>query len=354
MRSEKRIKPWLLAIALTSVISLIALSPVSGASPLNLGIAGKYQILAGTALTVGAGAVGIEPQFDGISMPAVADLQAAIAGAGALNATPVAADLGGNTFGPGIYSALGGAAFAMTGNVVLDGRGEIDPIFLFFTPAAMNTTADVVISLINGAQPKDIYWVVGGAITTGASGVLAGTFMSSAAITTGASNILSGCLLSAAAVTIGAVNTFTGCSQSDVVVPTGALSISVPTSYQIPDSIDGITASGFLGTVTVADSRSGGSAISWIVSVSSTPFTNQTGDLIPASSIAYSITQLQTTGGIVPTTTNRESLTSSLPILSVNGAGGVNSATWLAQIVVTIPLNQAAGSYSGTLTHSVY
>jgi len=58
------------------------------------------------------------------------------------------------------------------------------------------------------SQAKNIYWVAGGAITTGASDILYGTFMSNAAITTGASTILTGRLLGAAAVTVGASSSF--------------------------------------------------------------------------------------------------------------------------------------------------
>ena len=335
--------------------SLLLPAAAHASSPINLGGASHFQILAGTALTIGGGVVGVDPLFDGVSSSAVADLQSAIATAATLSSTPIGAGLGGMSFTPGIYSAAGGAALSITGNVTLDGQGQSDPFFLFYTPAALNTTASIIINLINGTQPKDVYWVVGGAITTGASGVLAGTFMSSAAITTGASNVLSGCLLGAAAVTVGAASIFSSCTQTQVVViPTGSLSISVPTSYQIPDSLDGVTATGNLGVVTVNDSRAGGSATSWIASVSSTQLTNLAGDSIAATSIAYTATAMMVSGGIRALTTNPTSLAVPVSVVSASGAGAPNSASWSAKLIVTIPLGQPAGSYTGTITQSVF
>jgi hypothetical protein len=353
MRLRKSSKPWLLAIALLTLTTDLVLTPANATSPIDLASAANYQILSGTALTVGTGTIGLAPQFDGVSASAVVDLQAAIASAASLSATEIEADLGENTFTPGIYKAIGGAAFAMTGNVILNGQGKTDPIFLFFTPAAMNTTAGAM-TFLNGAQPKDVYWAIGGAITTGAGGKLVGTFMSSAAITIGAGSTVSGCLLAVAAVTIGAANIFIGCSQSDALSPTGALSISVPTIFQIPDSRDGISATGELGAVTVTDSRSGSSATSWSVTVEATSLTDGLGNTIPPTAISYLVGHLQIVGAVASMVASRSPLFPSLPALSVSGSGGVNSANWLAQVIVTIPPGQAAGSYAGTLTHSVF
>jgi len=340
----------------TILISGILLTPVAAkaTSPIQLGDAAHFQILSGTALTIGGGVIGADPLVDGVSAPAVTDLNIAIASVSGLSATSIPADLGGSTITPGIYKAAGGAAFAVTGNVVLNGLGGVNPTFIFYTPAAMNTTAGIVITLINGAQPQNVYWVIGGAITTGASGSLSGTFMSSAAITTGASNTLAGCLLGAAAVTIGASNVLGDCTQTAVVTPTGTLSISAPSAYQIPESVDGITTIGNIGPITVVDSRSGGAATTWTTSVETSSLTDPAGDSISPSAMLYSVSGLQSMGGITEVSARQASLAGFVAALTASGAGQPNSATWSALLTITIPDGQASGAYVGTITHSVY
>ena len=181
---------------------------------INLLRASQYQVLAGAALTFGAtvtGANASDPALNGVNGDAVADMSAAIAGIAAMPGTTGTADLGGLTYKSGVYLSPAGAAMAVTGDVYLDGEkisGDSESCFIFYTPAALNTTAGITVHLINGAQAKNIYWVAGGAITTGASDILFGTFMSNAAITMGASTSLTGRLLGAAAVTIGASSSF--------------------------------------------------------------------------------------------------------------------------------------------------
>jgi len=320
------------------------------ASPITLGSAGNYQILAGTVITVGAGSSGIDPAADGVSAFAVADLAAAISAAAGLSGTTVNADLGGATYTKGVYLSPGGAAFAMTGNVILSGSGP----FIFFTPAGFNITASVV-TLLNGASARDIYWIAGGAITIGASSTLHGIFMSSAAITTGASNTFTGCLLAAAAVTIGASNIFNPCPLTAAVVPSGTLSISAPSNCVIPDVSAGGISTALTGDITVTDSRSGFGATSWDVSVTASGLLNLNNDEISPGYIGYSVIGLSKTGGITTISTNFQSLsaTTNSTIVTTTGAGALNSATWGAQLKISVPTNQPNGAYAGTITHSV-
>jgi hypothetical protein len=181
------------------------------ALPLNLNRAASYQILAGAALTLGATVTGAETttaKVIGVDGDAVADMSATIAEISALAGTTGTADLGGLTYKSGVYLSPAGAAIAVTGDVIIDGENDPCSYFIFYTPAALNTTAGIKVTLKNGAHAENIYWIAGGAITTGASDLLFGTFMSNAAITTGASTILTGRLLGAAAVTVGASSIF--------------------------------------------------------------------------------------------------------------------------------------------------
>jgi hypothetical protein len=176
--------------------------------PINLKSASPYKILAGAALTFGATVTGAETSKIGVDGDAVAHMSAEIAYIAACPGTTGTADLGGLTYQPGVYLSPAGAAIAVTGDVTLDGGGNPNSVFIFYTPAAMNTTAGIEVTLKCGAKAKNVYWVAGGAITTGASDILFGTFMSNAAITTGASTTLTGRLLGAAAVTVGASSVF--------------------------------------------------------------------------------------------------------------------------------------------------
>jgi hypothetical protein len=332
-------------------LGISPLQPAQAASWVNLGSAGNYQILSGSAITVGAGSVGIDPAFDGVSSSAVADLAAAISAASGLSGVTVSADLGGVTYTPGVYLSPGGAAFAMTGNVILSGAG----IFIFYTPAALNITAGVI-TMLNGATAANVYWIAGGAITIGASSTLEGIFMSSAAITTGASNTFTGCLLAAAAVSVGASNIFNPCPLTEPVSPSGALSISAPSDCAIPDASAGGIATAETGDIVVTDTRVGNGATSWTAAVMASTLSDANNDQILPSAIGYSVLGLTQTGGITTTSTNQGNFSATISsiVVSATGPGSPNSSTWHAQLKISIPLNQPIGSYSGILTHSVY
>ena len=344
----------LVTAAVSALIFALGLAPLPLAeadSPINLGSAGNYQILSGSAITVGTGSIGLEPDSDGVSSSAVADLAAAISAASGLTGTTVSADLGGITYTPGVYLSPGGAAFAMTGNVILSGAGS----FIFYTPAALNITAGVV-TMLNGATAANVYWITGGAITIGASSSLEGIFMSSAAITTGASNTITGCLLASAAVVIGASNILYPCPLTARTLPTGNLSISAPSDCVIPDVSAGGMTTAETGNIVVTDSRDGYGATSWAVSVIASSLSNSSHDEISQTAISYSVLGLSSTGGIIATPTNLESLSATTPltIVSATGAGALNSSTWHARLRISIPLSQPDGSYSGSITYSVY
>ena len=337
--------------ALIFSLAITSLPFAQASSPLNLGSAGNYQILSGTAITIGDGSIGIDPPKDGVSAPAVADLAAAIVAASGLSGTTVSADLGGVTYAPGVYLSPGGAAFAMTGNVILNGVGP----FIFYTPAAVNITAGVV-TLLNGASARNIYWIAGGAITIGASSTLEGIFMSNAAITTGASNTFTGCLLAAAAVTIGAANIFNPCPLTEVIKPTGSLSISAPSDCVISQVAPGGVATAESGDVVVTDSRTGYGVPTWTAAITSSGLSNSNHDQISPSTMGYSVVGLSNTGGISTISTNWSTLsaTTLLHIVTATGAGALNSATWHARIEISVPLDQPSGAYTGSITHSVF
>jgi hypothetical protein len=123
-------------------------------------------------------------------------------------ATPIPAQLGGQKLGPGCYSAVGGAAFGLTGALTLSGPGS----YSFSTPAAITTAASSAVVLIGGASCSSVKWCIGAAATLGASSQFVGSLRAQAAITLGASSAEHGGVYSAIGViTVGAGAVVTPC-----------------------------------------------------------------------------------------------------------------------------------------------
>jgi hypothetical protein len=146
-----------------------------------------------------------------------------------------------------------------------------------------------------------------------------------------------------------------------VTVNAGALSISTPVSSNLGSGQSGDTISGALGTVTVTDDRALLSA-EWTATVSSTDFT--TGGGTPAETIGNSnvkywsgaATATTGTGTFTPgqaTSGDEVGLGSSRTAFTETAGVGNNSASWNPTIDVDTPAAAVAGTYTGTVTHSV-
>jgi hypothetical protein len=82
----------------------------------------------------------------------------------------------GETLSPGVYDIAGAASIA--GTLTLDGGGDPDALFVIRATGAFNTGAGVVVTLVNGATAKNVFWVADGAIGLGASTTIQGTLLS--------------------------------------------------------------------------------------------------------------------------------------------------------------------------------
>jgi hypothetical protein len=166
-----------------------------------------------------------------------------------------------------------------------------------------------------------------------------------------------------------------GCNTTATFTITGgALTITVPASTVNLGSTgtgNGITPTTFagdLGNTTVTDARGALSAI-WTVSVTSSDFKTGTAftgtctsdcapQTVTAGNIIYDsltnvLTNTSTGSGLFATATTG-------PLSNSTGATGgswlgvgVNSATWNPHLLFTLAANQAAGTYTGTITQSV-
>ena len=136
----------------------------------------------------------------------------------------------------------------------------------------------------------------------------------------------------------------------------GSLSISQPASANLGSAATGaLTLAGSLGSVTVTDSRGNLNAV-WTATVSSTNFTTGGGstyETVTNSKIAYA-------AGLATSATGVGAFTGgALANLSASGTAGSwvgtanNTVTWNPTITFTLSPSQVAGTYSGTITHSV-
>lgn len=100
-------------------------------------------------------------------------------------------DFAGQNLTSGIYNI--GTAATTTGVLTFDGGGNPDATFVIQVGTSLDTTLNVGnMILINGAQAKNIFWIVEAAITIGANTNIVGTFLGGTAMTFGSNTTLSG------------------------------------------------------------------------------------------------------------------------------------------------------------------
>lgn len=195
------------ATALQSL--LVEVSPPT----IALGLAAPFSVLAGTTITATGvshvdGDAGVSPGTSISGLPpasvggathagdaaagdALAALVAAIDdGSSRQPHTEFAGDLVGRVFHAGVHHSA--AALTLTGTLTLDGEGDPGAVFVFQVDAAMGTAASSSVLLVNGAQASNVFWVVDGAVDTGALASLPGTILATGAITLGAGTALTG------------------------------------------------------------------------------------------------------------------------------------------------------------------
>jgi hypothetical protein len=99
-------------------------------------------------------------------------------------------ELGGLTLPPGTYRSPSGPLTITSGNLTLDAQGNPNAVWVFQAPSSLTVgvagpTGAKSVTLINGAQSRNVYWWVGTAATINGAGggVMVGTIISSAGIT---------------------------------------------------------------------------------------------------------------------------------------------------------------------------
>lgn len=269
-------------------------SPASAATPVELGTAAPFAVLAGSEVTnVGpsaiTGDVGLSPaagtNYAGLTPVQVSgsiyavdtsgpagvvgadsglltlaqnDLTTAFTVAAARTPTQTfsAGDnqLGGKTLTAGVY-AFGHATTAnitAASPLVLNGQGDDNSVFIFQASSDLVTASNSVVQLENGAQACHVFWVVGSSATLATSSTFVGTLMAldSATLATGAT-VQGRILARSAAVTL---------DHNTITVPTTCATTS-PTTTTTTTSGSGATTSALgAGSGASASSGSGGAA----------------------------------------------------------------------------------------------
>jgi len=190
------------AFALAIAIALVLASSSQAATSVGLGAGDSFAVLAGAGVTntepsVVNGDLGTSPtpavtgfggapngtvngsihQADTLAGQAKGDLVTAYndaAGQGPAN--NLATELGGQALTPGVYDSEAGT-FGITGTLTLNAQGNPDAVFIFQMASTLITASSSQVSLINGAQPCNVFWQVGSSATLGTSSVFAGNIL---------------------------------------------------------------------------------------------------------------------------------------------------------------------------------
>lgn len=136
---------------------------------------------------------------------------------------------------------------------------------------------------------------------------------------------------------------------------TDGLNITAPASATLSAATPGNDSTGQLGAVTVTDERSTLNT-TWEATVTSTPFT--TGGETPAETIGAALVDYSPGAAINPvngpfTAGTPGNLGAPLVAFSRASGDGNNSVSWNPTLTVNVPAAAVAGTYTGTVTHSV-
>jgi len=212
------------------------------ANSVNLGTAGSYAVLAGSAVTnTGAttlnGNLGVSPgcaisgagtmtvngttnACNGPALKAQTDLTKGYLEAQSLSPTKVltGTDLGGLTLTPGVYFFASSAQ--LTGTLTLNNLGNPNALFVFQIGSTLTTASNSSVIFSSSLSDPNVFWQVGSSATLGTSTAFAGNILALTSITlnTSASITCGSALAINGAVTLQG-NTITNCGGGTTTIP---------------------------------------------------------------------------------------------------------------------------------------
>jgi hypothetical protein len=211
-----------------TVAVLVMMQATAGAagSPVSLGSASTFGVLAGTTvtntgLTVINGDLGLSPGTsvtgfppgsftgteyiaDGVAATAQSDLTTAYNAAAAQATTHTIVSgriVGATTLGPGVYTVP--SSLLVGGTLTLDGGDNPDASFIFQIPSALTTASGTTIVLTGDASACNVFWQVGSSATIGTGTTFQGSILALTSITVQTGDTIFGAALARnAAVTL--------------------------------------------------------------------------------------------------------------------------------------------------------
>jgi len=228
MDSNRKFAPLIKKLAITFTVAAVLINLLPGSAnasttPLTLGTASSYGVLAQSAVTSATpsgitGTAGSEIGVGGATAPtgSISPSGAVTLGGASISAlTSAATALADNhsgattgvelgvdrTFLPGAYS---NGTFQITGNVILDGANDPNAVFVFRADSTLVTGISSTVTLVRGAQACNVFWQIGSSATLGTSSTMVGHVIAQASISTGAGSTVNGQLVAVTgAVTLG-------------------------------------------------------------------------------------------------------------------------------------------------------
>jgi hypothetical protein len=193
----RKMRRTLVSLCVAALLILIWPATALAATDPGLGTAGNFAVLSGAGMTntgpswitgaIGASSAGITgfppgtagPQHAGDSAYTTAETDLVTAYNNSSQPTTTdytGVNLGGLTLGPGVYNQT--TAPTLTGTLTLSGGG----VYIFKIGSTLVTASGARVSLINGAQPCDIFWQVASSATIATSTTFVGNIMAVASI----------------------------------------------------------------------------------------------------------------------------------------------------------------------------
>ncbi len=173
------------------------------------------------------------------------------------------------------------AATSLKDTVYLNAQGNANAVFVFKINGAFSTSVNAKVKLVNGAQSKNVYWAVTGAVTIAGNSTIEGTIISSGAV----GSIGAGVKLNGRALTVaGALNTSAITAST---IPTGCIPNGIFT-YEKETNLALVGPNPFKSSITISMNNASYESGTQLM------IFNSVGDLIMKSVVTNQITTLET------------------------------------------------------------